>query len=106
MTENLKGVTGVRVPRSIRGDHIYVYYPLTVTPEKRDDLRRYLLRNGFDLKITDMSDCLTLKAFRDSEAPGDKGMSPIEDSILEVCVYPVISERSICRLARVIRKWT
>ena len=51
LTEGLKGATGVRPPRSMTDDHIYVYYPLTVAPEKRDELRRYLLRHGFDSKI-------------------------------------------------------
>jgi len=105
LTEGLRGGTGVGTPRSIMGDHIYVYYPLTVAPERRDDLRRYLLSHGFDSKITDMSDCLALNVFRDSEGFHDRNKSLIEDSILEICVYPVISERSIGRLARVIQDW-
>ena len=86
-------------------EHIYVYYPLTVAPEKRDELRRYLLRHGFDSKISDMSDCSALKAFRDNGGGRDQGTDRIEDSLLEVCVYPVISEESIRRLARVLREW-
>ncbi len=105
LTENLKGLTGVKPPRSVSGDHIYVYYPLSVAPEKRDDLRRFLLRHGFDSKITDMSDCMALKAFRDSEGSRDKGREAAEASILEICVYSVISEKSIYRLARSIREW-
>lgn len=105
LTENLKGVASVKPPRSISGDHIYVYYPLTVAPERRDDLRRFLLRHGFDSKITDMSDCLALNAFRDSEGTQDRGTGLTEASILEICVYPVISEKSIYRLAKAIREW-
>ena len=52
-----------------------------------------------------MSDCSALKAFRDNGGGRDQGTDRIEDSILEVCVYPVISEESIRRLARVIREW-
>ena len=106
LTEGLKGATGVKAPRSMTDDHIYVYYPLTVAPEKRDDLRRHLLRHGFDSKITDMSDCSALKTFRESEEPRDKGRISTEDSILEICVYPVISERSMRRLAQVIGAWS
>jgi dTDP-4-amino-4,6-dideoxygalactose transaminase len=105
LTENLKDLTSVGVPRSVRGDHIYVYYPLTVAPERRDDLRRFLLRHGFDSKITDMSDCLALKAFQDSEGSHDDGRRLTEGSILEICVYPIISKKSIYRLSRVIRQW-
>ena len=105
LTENLKEATCVKPPRSTGSDHIYVYYPLTVAPEKRDDLRRHLLLHGFDSKITDMSDCLTLRAFQDSDGSRDKGRDPTEASILEICVYPAIPERSIRRLAKVIREW-
>ena len=105
LTEGLQGVTGVGAPRSTKGDHIYVYYPLTVAPEKRDDLRRHLLSHGFDSKITDMSDCLALNAFRDSEGFHGKDRALVEDSILEICVYPVVPEESIGRLARVIQDW-
>ena len=105
LTEGLKGVAGVGAPRSSSDEHIYVYYPLTVAPERRDDLRRYLLSHGFDSKITDMSDCLALKAFRDAEGFHGKDRALLEDSILEICVYPVVSEKSIGRLARVIQDW-
>ena len=105
LTEGLQGVAGVGVPRSTKGDHIYVYYPLTVAPERRDNLRRHLLSHGFDSKITDMSDCLALNAFRESEGSHGKDRSLLEDSILEICVYPVVPEESIGRLARVIQDW-
>jgi dTDP-4-amino-4,6-dideoxygalactose transaminase len=106
LTEGLRGVVGVGAPRSNSDDHIYVYYPLTILSEKRDDFRRYLLRHGFDSKISDMSDCLALKAFRDAEGFHGKERALLEDSILEICVYPVVSEESIGRLARVIQDWT
>ena len=105
LTEGLKGVAIVGAPRSSSDEHIYVYYPLRVAPEKRDDLRRYLLRHGFDSKISDMSDCLALEAFRDAEGFHGKEGALLEDSILEICVYPVVSEKSIKRLAGVIRDW-
>jgi len=105
LTEGLNGVVGVGAPRSSSDEHIYVYYPLTVAPERRDNFRRYLLRHGFDSKISDMSDCLALNAFRDSEGFHGKDRALLEDSILEICVYPVVSEKNIGRLARVIRDW-
>ena len=105
LTEGLGDVTGIKPPRSVKGDHIYVYYPLRIEGGRRDDLRRHLLRHGIDSKITDMSDCSALEAFRHADNTRDKRAAPREDSILEVCVYPVISERSIHRLARVIRAW-
>jgi len=105
LTKGLEGLTDVRAPRSTTDDHIYVYYPLTIAPEKRDDLRRHLLRRGFDSKITDMSDCSALETFRESAGSRGEGRIPAEASILEICVYPVISERSIHRLAQAIREW-
>ena len=104
LTKNLADISGIGVPRSAGGEHIYVYYPLTVEPNRRDDLRRYLLKNGFDSKITDMSDCSLLKQFHDSSTQEDRS-GPRAASILEICVYPVISEKSIRRLARVIQSW-
>ena len=104
LTENLAGISGIGVPNSATGEHIYVYYPLTVEPARRDELRRYLLKNGFDSKITDMSDCSMLKQFNGSNTEEDRS-GPREASILEICVYPVISEKSINRLAEVIRSW-
>jgi len=107
LTENLGNVPGIEAPRSIEGDHIYVYYPLTVEPKRRDELRRYLLRHGIDSKITDMSDCSVLKPFRDQDkaGPEEEKEGPTEASILEICVYPVISKKSILRIARVIQSW-
>ncbi len=104
LTKNLADISGIGVPGSAGGEHIYVYYPLTVEPNRRDDLRRYLLKNGFDSKITDMSDCSLLKQFHDSSTQEDRS-GPRAASILEICVYPVISENSIRRLARVIQSW-
>ena len=104
LIETLDDISGIGVPSSADGEHIYVYYPLTVDPTRRDDLRRYLLKNGFDTKITDMSDCSLLKQFHDNSIEKDRS-GPREASILEICVYPVISENSIRRLARVIQSW-
>ena len=104
LTEGLEDIGEIGVPRSEKEDHIYVYYPLTVEPSRRDDLRKYLLKHGFDAKITDMSDCSLLTPFR-SDDPLQERRGPREASILEICVYPVIPEKSIRRLARVIRNW-
>jgi len=105
LTERLKDVPGITPPDAVEGDHIYVYYPLTVDPVKRDDLRHYLLKNGFDTKTSDMSDCTALNAFRDAVDTSDSQNPPREASILEICVYPVISEKETHRLANVIREW-
>ena len=105
LTEKLGNVPGVKAPRAIEGDHIYVYYPLTVTPERRDDLRHYLLKNGIDTKTTDMADCSYLKPFREERAIRDSQYGPSEASILEICVYPVISQEKMLRIARIIRAW-
>jgi dTDP-4-amino-4,6-dideoxygalactose transaminase len=106
LTENLADLTGIKVPSSTGGDHIYVYYALRVDPEKREDLRRYLLKHGIDSKRSDMSDCSTLRAFRGARNLQEEPRTgAAEDSILELCVYPVISERSVRRLAQVIRSW-
>ena len=104
LTESLATISSIGVPKSAGGEHIYVYYPLTVEPTQRDDLRRYLLKNGFDSKITDMSDCSRLKQFYDNRDEKDQS-GPRAASILEICVYPVISENSIRRLAQVIQSW-
>jgi hypothetical protein len=82
-----------------------VYYPLTVDPARRDDLRHHLLRSGFDTKTTDMSDCTALGPFRETDASGDQQRPAKEASILEICVYPVISREKIHRLADAIRSW-
>ncbi|HXY54649.1 MAG TPA: aminotransferase class I/II-fold pyridoxal phosphate-dependent enzyme [Nitrospirota bacterium] len=105
LTESLEGITGIRVPSSTAGDHIYVYYPLTVEPARRDALRAYLLKHGFDSKTTDMSDCSLLEPFRGNGGSVREQRGPKEASILEICVYPVIPEKSIQRLGRAIRSW-
>jgi perosamine synthetase len=104
LTEKLGEVPGIKAPSSIDGDHIYVYYPLTVNPERRDDLRHYLLRHGIDSKTTDMADCSTLKPFLNT-GNGDHRNGPSEASILEICVYPVIPEDKMFEIARAIRHW-
>jgi dTDP-4-amino-4,6-dideoxygalactose transaminase len=105
LSEDLGEVSGITTPPAHDGNHIYVYYPLGVTPEKRDDLRHYLLRHGIDSKTTDMSNCTGLKAFGDAKSSDDQRGGPSEDSILEICVYPVIPEKQIRRIARVIKTW-
>ena len=105
LSGNLRGIQNLGFPEEDGGEHIFVYYPLTVEPELRDSLRRYLLKHGIDTKTTDMSDCSLLEPFRDrADLPGRQA-EPKEASVLEVCVYPVISEKSIRRLARVLRRW-
>ena len=105
LTENLGEVPGIKTPDAVEGDHIYVYYPLTVDADRRDDLRHHLLRNGFDTKTTDMSDCSALGPFQETDEPIDHGRPAKEASILEICVYPVISREKIRRLADAIRSW-
>ncbi len=105
LTENLGEVPGIKAPNAIEGDHIYVYYPLTVDPSRRDDLRHYLLKRGFDTKTTDMSDCTALSLFRENEASGDQPPETKEASILEICVYPVIPREKMRQLAADIREW-
>jgi dTDP-4-amino-4,6-dideoxygalactose transaminase len=99
LTEALGEVPGVRVPPA-NDDNIYVYYPLTVAPEKREDLRLFLLRAGIDSKHSDMADCSALRTFG-----GSAQKPPAEASILEICVYPSISGRQMLRIARAIRAW-
>ena len=105
LTEMLKDVPGIQAPDTVEGDHIYVYYPLTLDPAKRDDLRNYLLKNGFDSKTTDMSDCTALKVFQEPSASGSDQDLPKEASILEICVYPVIPQTEMRRLGNTIRTW-
>ncbi|MES0364060.1 MAG: DegT/DnrJ/EryC1/StrS family aminotransferase, partial [Desulfobacteria bacterium] len=105
LTEILGEVPGIKAPQSPEGNHIYVYYPLTVEHDKRDDLRHYLLRHGIDSKITDMSDCSTLRPFQKLQDDTKITIATRETSLLEICVYPVISEASIRRIAKVIRAW-
>lgn len=105
LTENLGEVPGIEAPDAVEGDHIYVYYPLKVDPAKRDDLRHYLLRRGFDSKTSDMSDCTPLMTFRDPEQAENNQTTSREASILEICVYPVIAQDKMRRLAQDIRAW-
>ncbi len=102
LTECLGDIPGLGLPEAA-ANHIYVYYPIAVAAERRDDLRNHLLRHAIDAKITDMSDCSRLQAFRD-DAGTDEGAAK-EASLLEICVYPVISERQIRRVASAIRDW-
>ncbi len=104
LTDKLGEVPGIKAPSSTEGDHIYVYYPLTVDAERRDDLRHYLLQHGIDSKTTDMADCSTLKPFQ-STGNGGRRNGPSEASILEICVYPVIPENKRYEIARAIRHW-
>ena len=106
LTESLSDVTGIGVPKTADGEHIYVYYPLTVAPDRRDALRRHLLEHGFDAKITDMSDCSQLKQFGGVDNQTASHSGPTEASILEICVYPVIAKRHIRRLGQIIREWS
>jgi len=105
LTDMLKDVPGIQAPDTVEGDHIYVYYPLTLDPAKRDDLRNYLLKNGFDSKTTDMSDCTALKVFQDTAGSANGQNLPKEASILEICVYPVIPPTEMRRLGNTIRTW-
>jgi perosamine synthetase len=101
LTESLGEVPGVRPPRC-DGDHIYVYYPLLVDPQTRDDLRHYLLRHGIDTKTTDMADCSRLGPFAAAHAPRQ---GPTEASVLEVCVYPSLCAGQMREVGRAIRAW-
>jgi len=104
LTEMLQDVPGIQAPDTLERDHIYVYYPLTLDPAKRDDLRNYLLKQGFDSKKSDMSDCSALHPFREATSGGDQS-PPKEASILEICVYPVIPQSEMRRLGNSIRIW-
>jgi dTDP-4-amino-4,6-dideoxygalactose transaminase len=105
LTENLGEVPGIEAPDAVEGDHIYVYYPLKVEPAKRDDLRHYLLKHGFDSKTSDMSDCTLLKTFKNTDRLENNQNMSREASILEICVYPVIGQDKMRRLAQDIRAW-
>jgi dTDP-4-amino-4,6-dideoxygalactose transaminase len=105
LTEGLNGITKIGVPSRATGDHIYVYYPLTVEPGKRNELRAHLLKRGFDTKNTDMSDCSRLEPFRDNGAIAGDEVAPQEASILEICVYPAIAEKDIRQLGRAVSEW-
>lgn len=105
LTRALGDVPGIRIPPP-GSNHIYVYYPIAVEPDKRNALRCFLLRHGIDAKITDMSDCSELEVFR-GERIGDRANGPPrEASLLEICVYPVISEKQIRRVAEAVRAWS
>jgi len=106
LTQSLGQVPGIQTPDATGGDHIYVYYPLTVDPAKRDDLRHNLLEKGFDTKITDMSDCTGLKPFVKTETTTGDPIVRRQASILEICVYPVIAPQKMHQLASAIRRWT
>ena len=105
LTEMLHDVPGIEAPDLLEGDHIYVYYPLTLDPANRDELRHYLLKSGFDTKTSDMSDCTALKPFKDTATSGNDQNTPKEASILEICVYPVIPQAEMRRLGNTIRTW-
>ena len=105
LTEKLGQVPGLKAPDATEGNHIYVYYPLTVDQDKRDDLRNFLLKNGIDTKTSDMADCTALKQFHDPGAGDRPADAPREASILEICVYPVIKQDEMRRIAAVIREW-
>ncbi|MBW2296081.1 MAG: DegT/DnrJ/EryC1/StrS family aminotransferase [Deltaproteobacteria bacterium] len=105
LTEELAHVTHVAAPQTTDGNHIYVYYPLSVTPNRRDDLRNYLLSHGIDAKITDMSDCSVLTPFLEGSDAATHREGPSEASILEICVYPMISTAKMRRIGRVIQAW-
>jgi dTDP-4-amino-4,6-dideoxygalactose transaminase len=104
LTEELGEVPGIRVP-PLTTDNIYVYYPITVDPVKREDLRLALLKAGIDTKHSDMSECSALEAFRESRDPGDAGHAPTEASVLEICVYPIVPQHRMRHIARTIRSW-
>ena len=105
LTEHIGDVPGIQVSQSAEGNHIYVYYPLKIAAERRDDLRRFLLAHRIDSKNTDMDDCATLKAFRHPDHPQDDTGRPTATAILEICVYPIIPQNEMRRIARVIRAW-
>jgi hypothetical protein len=51
-----------------------------------------------------MSDCSALAPFRETDDTGESKTTK-EASILEICVYPVISQDKMRRLAGDIRAW-
>ncbi len=105
LTEILGEVPGVNAPSAAAGDHIYVYYPLSVDSALRDDLRRFLLKHGIDSKKTDMADCAHLKPFQAPQPAAVAGNNPREAFLLEICVYPIIPPRRMIHIAEVIRAW-
>jgi dTDP-4-amino-4,6-dideoxygalactose transaminase len=105
LSESLAGIADIGLPPP-GANHIYVYYPIAVDAEKRDGLRDHLLRHGVDAKITDMSDCSRLTAFRSQERQDPVVAATREATLLEICVYPVISATKVRRIADVIRDWS
>lgn len=105
LSQSLGKIDGIGLPPP-GANHIYVYYPIAVDPVRRDSLRKYLLQHGVDSKITDMSDCSQLDAFRGDGAGEDDAAPAREAALLEICVYPVISSRQIQKIAHVIRTWS
>ena len=55
-----------------------------------------------DTKLTDMSDCRWLEAFR---TEGADMTVTTQATLLEICVYPTVSEGHIRHAAKVIRDW-
>lgn len=105
LTEGLKDMVGVKVPGSTEKNHIYVYYPIKVAPDKRDDLRHYLLYHRIDSKKTDMADCRMLKTFGTIAQEDVSQDGPAAASMLEICVYPVFSKREMHKITRIIGAW-
>jgi len=104
LTDQLGQVDGIGVPSCEGSDHIYVYYPLTIDPDKRDALRHHLLKYGIDSKNTDMANCTRLKLFQTAQSQNQP--EPMtEASLLEVCVYPVIPRKRMGEIARAIREF-
>ena len=64
----------------------------------------HLLRRGVDTKRTDMADCSKLAPYRGAETDA-AGPEPAEAALLEICVYPVLSERKMRKIAQAIREW-
>jgi hypothetical protein len=52
-----------------------------------------------------MSDCTALTPFLVGKAANGRAPMTKEASILEICVYPVISQEKMRQLARDIRAW-
>ena len=105
LTDHIGEIPGIQASQSPEGNHIYVYYPLKIAGEKRDDLRHFLLKHRIDSKNTDMDDCSTLKAFSDPQISQDNTNQPTAASILEICVYPIIPQSEMRRIGGVIRTW-
>ena len=52
-----------------------------------------------------MADCGGLAMFADGTDNRDPDRVPHEASVLEVCVYPIISQHQMRKIARTIRTW-